>query len=151
MVNPLLKTVGSIVTMSDGKDVLPFYSARGAIQTMGVIGAAKVQRRTVNFQLVNLALPRSQKYTSVLSAKDIRPPSRDNVWPGKVVTVGCAYLLCYPTSGGTPSRAVMSGSQFVEGNFTFYRPILTMMIGAPEGKFDEWQAGYDWSLPMEEV
>lgn len=150
-INPLLKTVGTIVTMSDGKDILPFYSARGAIQSMGVIGASKVQRRTVNFQLVNLALTRAQKYTSVISAKDIRPPSRDDVWPGKVVLVGCAYLLMYATSGGSPSRDVVSGSQFVEGNFTFYRPLLTMMIGEPEGKFDEWQAGYDWSLPMEEV
>lgn len=150
-INPLLKTVGTIVTISDGKDVLPFYSARGGIQTMGVIGAAKVQRRTVNFQLVNLALSRARKYTSTLSANDIRPPSRDDVWPGKVVTVGCAYLLCYPTVGGVPSRDVVSGSQKVEGNFTFYRPVLTMMIGEPQGKFDEWKAGYDWSLPMEEV
>ena len=151
MTNPLL-TVGSIITMSDGHDLLPFYSARGAItQTMSVIGAAKVQRRTVNFELVNLALARAQKYTSVISAKDVRPPSRDDVWPGKVVLVGCAYLLMYPTIGGSPSRDVVSGSQFVEGSFTFYRPLITFMIGEPQGSFDEWDGGYTWALPMEEV
>ncbi len=52
MINPNLKTTGTILTMfdGDGKSVLPFYSARGATQTMTAIGAAKSQRRTVNFE-----------------------------------------------------------------------------------------------------
>src|SRR6266576_3682483 len=149
-INPSLKTVGTILTMSDGHDVLPFYSARGMTQTMGAIGAAKVQRRTVNFELVNLALTRSQKYTSVISAKDLRPPSRDNVWPGKIVTVGCAYLLSYPTSGGSPARGVVSGSQHADGHgFTFYQPVIDFMITELQGNFDEWNAGYNWSISME--
>lgn len=152
MVNPNLKTIGTVLTMSDGKNVLPFFSSRGMTQTWSAIGAAKVQRRTVNFELVNLALSRSQKYASVISAKDVRPPSRDDVWPGKVVVVGCAFLLSYPTSGGSPSRTVVSGSQIDDGHgFTFYRPLMTFMIGEPQGSFDEWQAGYTWSIPMEEV
>ncbi len=152
MINPRLKTTGTILTMSDGKDVLPFYSARGMTQTMSAIGAAKSQRRTVNFELINLALTRSQKYASVISAKDVRPPSRDDVWPGKTVVVGCAYLLSYPTSGGSPLRTVVSGTQHDDGHgFTFYQPLITFMIGEPQGSFDEWQAGYTWSIPMEEV
>src|SRR5438132_826964 len=144
--NPRLKTTGTILTMSDGVDVLPFYSARGMTQTMSAIGAAKSQRRTVNFELVNLALTRSQKYASVISAKDIRPPSRDNVWPGKIVLVGCAYLLSFPTSGGSPARTPVSGSQHSDGHgFTFYQPLITFMIGEPQGSFDEWSAGYTWS------
>jgi hypothetical protein len=152
MVNPNLGTVGTILTMSDGKDVLPFYSARGLTQTMSPIGAAKSQRRTVNFELVNLALSRSQKYASVISAKDVRPPSRDDVWPGKVVLVGCAYLSSYPTVGGSPARSMVSGSQHDDGHgFTFYRPLITFMIGELQGSFDEWGGENSWSIYLEEV
>ena len=148
-INPHLKTVGTILTMSDGKDVLPFYSARGMSQTMVPIGAAKSQRRTVNFELINLALLRSRKYASVISSKDLRPPSRDDVWPGKTVVVGCAYLSSYPTVGGSPARDVVSGSQFSDGHgFTFYRALITFMIVDIQGSFDEWQAGYSWSISM---
>lgn len=151
-INPNLKTVGTILTMSDGKNVLPFYSARGLTQTMSPIDATVSQRRTVNFELVNLALVRSRKYESVISAKDIRPPSRDDVWPGKVVLVGCAYLASYSTIGGSPARGVVSGSQHDDGHgFTFYQPLMTFMLGKPQGSFDEWNAGYTWSIPMKEV
>jgi len=147
-----LKTVGTILTISDGNSVLPFYSARGLIQTLSPIGAAKSQRRTVNFELVDLSLSSARKYASTISAKDVRPPSRDDVWPGKTVTVGCAYLLSYPTVGGSPARDVVSGSQITDlHGTTFYRPLMVFMIGDLQGKFDEWQAGYDWSIGMEEV
>ena len=148
--NPL-STTGTILTISDGDDVLPFYSSRGMTQTMTPIDQAQSQRRTVNGELVDLSLPRMRKYASVISANDVRPPSRDDVWPGKLVYVGCAYLLSYPTIGGSPSRDVVSGSQVVSGAFTFYRPIIHFMIGKPAGSFEEWQAGYGWSIPMQEV
>jgi len=148
--NPL-STVGTILTISDGKDLLPFYSARGMTQTMTPIDAAQSQRRTVNGELVDLSLSRMRKYASVISANDVRPPSRDDVWPGKTVYVGCAYLLSYPTVGGSPSRDVVSGSTVVSGAFTFYRPVIHFMIGKSSGSFEEWQAGYGWSIPMQEV
>jgi|SRR5579859_2736760 len=138
--------------MSDGKDVLPFYSARGIIHKIGTISASKVQRRTVNMTLVNLAIPAAQKYTLTISAKDIRPPSRDDVWPGKEVTVGCGFWLSFPTVGGSPARDVVSGSLYNDGHgFTFYRPLITCMIGLLPRSFDEWNATNEWELDMEEV
>jgi len=151
LTNPL-ETVGTILTMSDGADVMPFYSARGLRQTLDPIDASNVQRRTINFQRVNLALPRSKKYASLISARDIRPPMREDIWPGRIVTVGCAYLLFYATAGGSPARTPVTGSQFTEGNFTFYQPLITFMIGKRGGSgLEEWEAGVDWSIPMEEV
>lgn len=150
--NPRLKTVGTILTMSDGAEVLPFFSARGMTQTMSSIAGAKVQRRTVNFELMNLSLSRAKKYASTISAKDIRPPTRDDVFEGKTVLVGCAYLLSYPTIGGSPARTPVSGSQRDDGHGrTFYQPLITFMIKDIHGSFDEWQAGYNWSIDMEEV
>lgn len=146
-----LDTTGTILTISDGATLLPLYSARGLTQTLETIDGAVFQARTVNGELVNLAVPRFRKLRSVISATDVRPPSRDDVWPGLVVSVGCAYVLSYPTIGGSPSRTPVSGSQFVEGSFTFYRPQINFMVGKMGGSFEEWEAGYSWSIALEEV
>ena len=146
-----LDTTGTILTISDGAEVMPFYSARGLKQTLDPIDQSNVQRTTVNAQRVNLALPRFKKYQSIISASDVRPPLREDVWPGKIVTVGCAYVLFYATSGGSPARTPVTGSQFTEGSFTFYRPSIVFMIGKPQGAFEEWEAGLSWSVPMVEA
>lgn len=150
-----LDTTGSLLTLvnasTDRTSLLPLYSARGLTQTWQAIDSAMVQARTVNAELVNLAVPRFRKLRTVISATNVRPPSRDDIWPGLVVEVGCVFVLNYPTVGGVPSRAAVAGSQFIEGDFTFYRPLLTCMIGKPTGSFEEWEAGYSWSIPMEEV
>lgn len=149
-----LDTTGTILTMStvdDGGIVLPLYSARGITQTLEPIDGSMFQARTVNAELVDLSVSRFRLFKSVISASDVRPPSRDDIWPGRKVTVGCAYLLSYPTIGGTPSRTVLTGSDFVEGDFTFYQPLITFMLGKASGNFAEWEADYRWSLSMEEV
>lgn len=149
-----LNDTGTILTLAnastDGTPLLPFYSARGLTQTLAPIDGSLFQMRTVNAELVDLSVPRFRKFRSVISATDVRPPSRDDVWPGLIVLVGCAYLLSYPTIGGAPSRTPVSGSQIVEGSFTFYQPQLTMMVGKMSGSFDEWAAGYSWSIALEE-
>ncbi len=145
-----LDTTGTILTISDGKSLLPLYSARGLTQTLAPIDGAFFQERTVNGELIDLSVSRFRKFKSTISATDVRPPSRDDVWPGRLVTVNCAYLLSYQTVGGTPSRDVVAGSSFVEGDFTFYRPSITFMIGRSSGSFEEWEAGYAWRLEMEE-
>lgn len=33
----------------------------------------------------------------------------------------------------------------------YYRPVLSMLVTGWTGDFDEWQAGRDWSLELEEV
>jgi hypothetical protein len=146
-----LDTTGTILTISDGATLLPLYSARGLTQTLAPIDGSLFQARTVNAEMVDLSVSRFRKFKSVISATDVRPPTRDDVWPGKIVTVECAYILSYATSGGTPSRTAVGGSTVVEGAFTFYRPSITFMIGRTSGSFEEWEAGYSWRIEMEEV
>jgi hypothetical protein len=150
LTNPL-ETVGSILTMSDGNDLLPFYSALGITQTMTPIGASNSQRRTINGQLVDLSQPRFRKYASRISGRTMRPPAIDKVFPGTIITVGCAYLLSYATSGGSPSRTVVSGSSFTENSWTFFRPEIIFMVKSLSNGFAEWEADNDWSLDLEEV
>ena len=145
-----LDTTGTILTIRDVTSLLPLYSARGLRHSMDYIDGAMSQARTINAELVNLALERFRLLRLTISANDVRPPSMDAVYPGRIVTVECANVFNYPTVGGSPGRPVVSGSVFVEGDFTFYRPQITCMLGKPSSNFEEWEAGYAWSLSMEE-
>jgi len=128
------------------------YQARGLTQTLEVIKAASQNERTVNAVLTDISNPAFRKYASKITCTDINAPPLDNVWPGMTVTVGCAAYLCYPTGrSGSPGREVMSGSDFVLGNFTFYRPVLTMLISDFHEAAEEWKADVSWELDLEEV
>ncbi len=110
-------------------------------------------RRTVGFSLVNLTPLYALKYYTKISADDIEGPALDGVFPGfGPVDVSCAAELAYPT-GGTPQRPAVHGSERAESGapFTFYRPVLRMMVLAYSFEFDEWGARRNWSLEMEEM
>lgn len=149
-----LDTTGTLLSIydadTDATSLLPLYSARGLTQTLEHEDGALIQERTINGELIDLSIPRFRVLRSVISATDVRPPSRDVVWPGRTVIVECAYTLSYP-AGGSPSRDVVPGSEFTEGDFTFYRPSITMMVGRMTGSFDEWAAGYSWSIELREI
>jgi hypothetical protein len=148
-------TVLSIAFVSGGSAPgVPPFSARQAHQTLDPIDAvkgARVLRRTVNGTLKDLTPPQMRKYRSEISCQDQAPPAIDGIWPGMVVQVGCNYELSYLTAGGTPQRPAVPGSQRIEGDFTIYRPLLTMMIVDFSGDKDEWGAMTSWKLVLEEV
>jgi len=130
---------------------VPPYSARGASQTLEPIEAARQLRRTINGALIDLSRPEFRKYRSTISCADQQPPAIDGMWPGQVLTVGCIAELSYRTSAGGPARPVVSGSSRVEGDYTFYRPSLTMRVVSFSQDTDEYGATVSWSLELEEV
>jgi hypothetical protein len=130
---------------------VPFYSARGLSQTLEPIDGAKNVRRSVNGILTDVAHEQFRKYKSKISCIDMRAPAIDSVWPGMTVIVDCIAYLGYLTVGGSPQRTVVSGSAFTEGDFTFYRPRLTMLVIANSAQHDEWAATVPWELELEEV
>ena len=130
---------------------VPPYSVRGATQTLQPIEAAQQLRRTINGLLVDLSRAEFRKYRSTITCTDQQPPAIDGVWPGKVVTVGCISELSYKTAGGAAGRSVVSGSSRIEGDYTFYRPQLTMRIVSFSQDTDEYGASVSWSLELEEV
>ena len=130
---------------------VPPYSARGASQTLEPIGQAQQLRRTINASLIDVSRPEFRKYGSTISCSDQQPPAVDGVWPGQIVTVDCIAELSYKTSGGSPARTVVSGSSRTEGDFTFYRPRLTMRILNLSQETDEFGAVVSWSMQLEEV
>lgn len=135
-----------------GVGVVP-YSTRAATQTLEPIQQAFANvYRDVNGTLRNAGGEQFQKYKSTISCTDQRPVALDGVWIGKVVTVSCVAHLSYPTSSGSMlQRSVVSGSSFEEGDWTFYRPQLTMMVTAFSTQTDEYGAEVSWTMSLEEV
>lgn len=130
---------------------VPLYSSRGIKQQYAPIAGASVIRRTINMEARNLALSSAQKYDTTIGASDVAPPAFDSVWPGMLVTIECVAEMSYKTSGGSPGRAVVSGSSRVEGDFTRYRPVLNCMIVSLSMGAEEWTAGKEWQLQATEV
>lgn len=134
-----------------GDIILPIGSKRGIQQKLEPIAAAVQVRRTINGVLVNVGEDQFKKYRSSITCSDQAPPSWDGIWPGDIITVRCAAELSYPTTGGSPDRDVVTDSTRTEGDYTFYRPELTMMVVGKTQQFDEWQGKTVWALELEEV
>jgi hypothetical protein len=130
---------------------IPPYSNRGANQTLEPIEQSKQTRRTINGVLRDLAMVEFQKFRSVISCEDQRPLAFNNIWPGKELIVDCIAELSYLTAGGSAARPVVPGSSYVEGDYTFYRPRLTMRLTEWTNAFDEYEASAPWSITLEEI
>jgi hypothetical protein len=124
------------------------YSARGLKQTLDPIKASSVARRTINGALVDLSDAAFHKYQSEISCTDVEAPALDGVMPGMELIVDCVAELVCPTSA-TPSRTVVDSRTV--GNYTVYRPRLTMMVRDYSQSLDEYARAVNWSLTLEEV
>jgi len=130
------------------------YSARGLRGTLGPIDAAKGDnklRRTVNGTLVSVAAPQMWKYRLEVQGNDVAPAALDGLWVGMQATVDCHVELAFLTAGGSASRPMVPGSERFDGDYTYYRPQLLMLIVELETSTDEWAASVSWSMTLEEV
>lgn len=130
---------------------VPPYSARGLTQTLEPIDAAANLKRTINGALIDLSVPELRKYRSTISGADVDSPAFDQAWPGLQVVVDCIAELSYLTNSESPNRPVVAGSSRVSGDFTFYRPQLTMRVVRFAISDDEWMRESSWTLELEEV
>lgn len=130
---------------------VPLYSARGLSQTLEPIDASKNMRRSINGVLTNVVHDQFQKYQSKITCTDMRAPAVDGIWPGMVVDVDCiSYLGVFPGSSAV-GRTIVEDSEFIEGDYTYYRPRLTMMVTAHTAQTDEYGGSVGWELDLEEV
>lgn len=147
--NVLPANADTLLTISGFGDLL--YQARGLTQTLSIIKEANQQEYSVNATLVDLSNPIFRKFASKIQCTDINAPPLDGLWPGMTVEVGCAVTLCYLTGNlGSPSRPQVSGSSYEQGSYTFYRPVLTMVVGDLSQHFEEWKADILWELNLRE-
>lgn len=132
-------------------DDLPPAAVRGIRQTIEPINGASNLARSVNGELINLGASQFKKYKTTITCSDMAPPAFDNVWPGDTLTIGCVNEFCYLTAGGTPQRTPVSGSSYVDGDYTFYRPELTVIVTSKSEEMEEYTADVPWTLEAEEV
>jgi hypothetical protein len=133
---------------------IPPYSARGLTQTLRPIEGAGQVRRTINGTLVDFSGTQFRKYASNISASGggiMDPPAIDSVWPGLVLTVECICELAYDAGTGGPERPAVSGSEREADGFSFYRPVLEMMVVSWNVSKDEYGAVVSWAMDLEEV
>jgi hypothetical protein len=130
---------------------VPPYSARGLTQTLEPIEASVQLRRTINGALADLSDASFRKYKSTISCQDQEPPAVDGLWPGQIITVECVAELSFVTAGGSPARLAVADSERVAGDFTVYRPILTMRMTGLSVTRDEYGGAVSWQLQLEEV
>jgi hypothetical protein len=149
--NILPANADTILSISSFGNML--YQARGLNQTLSVIGEATQLERTVNGTLLDLSAPQFRKYQSTItSPSDVLAPPIDGVFPGMQVQVECAVGLAFVTgTPGLPNREAVSGSEYEENGYTFYRPSLTMLVKTIETHLDEWKNVVGWTLELEEV
>lgn len=130
------------------------YSARGLTGTLTPIDAAKGTdklARTVNGTLIDISAPQMRKYRLEVSGNDQAPPALDGLWVGMVVVVSSHVELAYLSASGFSGRTPVAGSERTEGDFTYYRPQLTMMVVEHQIARQEWEQAVSWSLALEEV
>ncbi|RVD13024.1 MAG: hypothetical protein EOS73_26305 [Mesorhizobium sp.] len=135
---------------------VPPYSARGINESFDLDGTSQLAR-TVNTELIDLAdaSENDSKYKLTITCTDQNMPALDGVKRGMTLTVDCATEFTYLTSSGSPSRPPASTTDDpatrTEGDYTFYRPRLTMKVVDYRLSFDEPRADNNWSLILLEV
>jgi hypothetical protein len=141
-------TDSTTLLVISGQGVSP-YSARGLTQTLEPIAAAASMRRTINGELKDLSRVQFRKYASTISCNDQAAPAVEGVFPGMLLTVDCVAELSYKTVGGSASRTVVASR--TDGDYTFYRPRLSMRVVTFNMSQDEYGATVQWSLQLEEA
>ena len=153
-------TLLSFSPETGGALTLTPYAARGVTQTLEPIATVTGQgqasgtfiRRDINGNLVNMfPIQLFASTKAVVTCRDVETPALDDAWLGQIISVACTAELNYLTAGGTPQRPEVSGSSYVEGDFTFYRPLLTMMVMDIKSSFAEYPAFYSWEVQLQEV
>jgi hypothetical protein len=132
-----------------GIGIAPF-SARGVHETLRPIAATQKVARTVNGGLVDISAPQMRKYGLGIQCEDCNSPALDSIWPGMQLTIDCVSELAFPT-GGSPGRTEVAGSERIEGDYTFYRPQLVILVTNFQMETDEYGAKVGWSLEGEEL
>jgi hypothetical protein len=130
------------------------FSARGLTGTLSPVAQARGDdklARTVNGTLISIAAPQMRKYRLEVAGNDQSAPALDGLWVGMEVLVDCHVELAYLTAGGSPSRPVVPGSSWVEGDYTYYCPQFSMLVVDLQIERKEWDSAASWSLVMEEI
>lgn len=129
---------------------VPLFSARGLTQTLTPISQANQVTRDINGTAMNMSQPQFQKYATKISCNDFRVPAVDGVWPGMEFEIECVSELCHHIYAAR-GRDAVEGSEWQDGEFIHYRPLLSVVFLGFDTNTPEWDARVAWAMDFEEV
>lgn len=130
---------------------VPPYSARGLTQTFQPIENSGHLERSVNGPFIDFSNPAFKKYASKITCTDQDAPALSGIWIGALVTVQCVFEFSFLTANpSAQERPAVPGSTRTEGDFTFYRPQLEMVVMNFNASGEEYEALIRWELDLEE-
>lgn len=132
-------------------DGMPPYSVRGISETLEPVEPAFFDKYKLTLTCSDIESPAFDALRVGLWKRTVNGELIDLAGRGSTVTVDCISELAYKTSGGSPSRTVVSGSSRTSGDFTLYRPELTMGVVAKTQQTDEYGAVVAWTLELAEI
>lgn len=148
-----LEDTGTILVLTPlsghGTPLLAPFSTRDATQSLAYIKSQE-PLRTINGELIDLTPDQFKCYKSSITCTDQNVPAIDGAFRGRIVQVACVAELGFPT-GGVPNRPAVSGSTRVNGDVTYFRPILLMMVMDIDYSLAEWRRDYSWQMQLEEI
>lgn len=130
---------------------IPPYSTDEIEVEFGPIPQATYQRRDLNGKLHNLASSTSKLYRLVVTGSSVAPPAFASLWPGDILTVHVPRELCRETTSDDLNRSAVPGSEYTEEGFSFYRPLLTMMVVSWSSSLIERTVEEGYQLELEEL
>jgi hypothetical protein len=130
---------------------IPPHSTDEIEVEFGPIPQATYQRRDLNGRKHNLAASSLKLYRLGLSGRSVAPPAFAGLWPGDILTVHVPRELCRETTSDGFDRAAVPGSEYSEDGFSFYRPLLTMMVEEWSESLVERTVEEGWELVLEEL
>jgi hypothetical protein len=134
------------------------YSARGVTQKTvvtassqgGTQGAGELLVRDIQGALHDWTYQQFRKYEMEFSCSDTEQPALDGAWIGAAVEVAAVEEWSYPV-GGVAERPAVPGSEYTSDGFTYYRPLLTMMVADITTSRREYPAVSSWTIKLREI
>lgn len=137
---------------SAGPGVNPF-SARGLTGKLRPIARAAGDdkiARTVNGKGIDISAPQMRKYRLEISGSDLAPPAIEGLFAGVAVTVKANVEIAL-ANGQIAARSAVEGSARSEDAYTYYSPIMEMLVVDVDVQRNEWTQDVSWHLVLEEV
>jgi hypothetical protein len=86
-----------------------------------------------------------------LTCTDQEAPALAGIWPGKAFVFHSIATLSYPTAEpAKKERDSVPDSEYVVGDFTFYRPILNLVVYSWQTGIEEYGREINWKLEAQE-
>jgi hypothetical protein len=126
-------------------------AVRGITETITLIAESKQLARTSNGGMIDVSEIGFKKFALSYSCDDINMPDFHGLFPGSEHTIDCITEWQFRTVGGTQTRPAVAGSSRVEGEFTYYRPVLVCVFVDRGFNRNEYDAAVGWSMAFEEV